>query len=219
MRLDAALLIRSTGCLADAAARFALPLASTCSRFRINTPDRLAAFLAQIGYESGDLRGVEGLFPAIWHGDHAHTRARLVYSLPHLRVPDIESNPKYLREPVWACLAAGDFWVEKDCNDLADRRDFNEITRRISLDSGSGEAERLARLWMAQKAIAARLEPETIAAQGFMSPMLTPSESARQDPKAAQLAQEVQARRYDDEKKPAATGLGGLLGRIRSLIE
>jgi hypothetical protein len=74
---------------------------------------------------------------------------------------------------------------------------------------------------MAQKAIAARLEPETIAAQGFMSPMLTPSESARQDPKTAQLAQEVQARRYDDEKKkePAATGLSAILGRIRSLIK
>ena len=38
---------------------FAEPLAAACDEFEINTPQRLAAFLAQIGHESGNLRFVK----------------------------------------------------------------------------------------------------------------------------------------------------------------
>ena len=38
---------------------FAEPLAEACENFEINTPQRLAAFIAQIGHESGNLRFVK----------------------------------------------------------------------------------------------------------------------------------------------------------------
>ena len=49
------LLRAATGCTAALADRYAVPLADACQRYSINTPARLAAFLAQIGHESGGL--------------------------------------------------------------------------------------------------------------------------------------------------------------------
>ena len=215
MRIDAALLVRAIGCTPEAAARFAQPLASTCSRFRINTPERLAAFLAQIGSDSADLTARHGLFMAVWNGDHARVRDRVAYAMPGVKVSDFEAHPLHLREPIWSSLAAGDFWVDKDCNDLADRGNFSEITRRIAGCSCS-ESDRMARLWMARSAIAARLEPEMIAAQGFITPHLIPAESVRQDPKTHQMAREVAEKDYAAEKKKAASGLGGILSKLFS---
>ena len=50
------LLRAATGCSAALADRYAVPLADACQRYSINTPARLAAFLAQIGHESGGLQ-------------------------------------------------------------------------------------------------------------------------------------------------------------------
>ena len=50
------LLQRATGCTPEAAERFAGPLGAACAFYAITTPERLAAFLAQIGHESGSLR-------------------------------------------------------------------------------------------------------------------------------------------------------------------
>ena len=38
---------------------FAEPMAAACEEFEINTPMRLAAFIAQVGHESGNLRFVK----------------------------------------------------------------------------------------------------------------------------------------------------------------
>ena len=50
------LLRAATGCTAERAALFADPLSAACAFYGIDTPARLAAFLAQIGHESGSLR-------------------------------------------------------------------------------------------------------------------------------------------------------------------
>lgn len=50
------LLRAATGCTPEAAARFAGPLTDACAAFDIDAPVRLAAFLAQVGHESGSLR-------------------------------------------------------------------------------------------------------------------------------------------------------------------
>lgn len=50
------LLRSATGCSAEAAQRFAGPLSAACAFYSIDTPARLAAFLAQIGHESASLR-------------------------------------------------------------------------------------------------------------------------------------------------------------------
>lgn len=47
---------RATGCTPENAAKFADPLSAACAFYGITTPVRLAAFLAQIGHESGALR-------------------------------------------------------------------------------------------------------------------------------------------------------------------
>jgi putative chitinase len=46
----------ATGCSAANAEKFAEPLSAACALYAIDTPERLAAFLAQIGHESGSLR-------------------------------------------------------------------------------------------------------------------------------------------------------------------
>lgn len=56
------LLRAATGCSLADAARFAGPLSDACAFYGINTPARLAAFLAQIGHESGGLRFVRELW-------------------------------------------------------------------------------------------------------------------------------------------------------------
>lgn len=62
MKLDAALLAAATGCPRERAEAYAAPLAEACMRYAIDTPARLAMFLAQIGHESGSLRYVAELW-------------------------------------------------------------------------------------------------------------------------------------------------------------
>lgn len=51
-----ALLVTSQTCTADMAEKWFIPLQFTCKKFQINTPERVAGFLAQIGHESGGFR-------------------------------------------------------------------------------------------------------------------------------------------------------------------
>ena len=62
MKLDADLLAAAIGCQRERAELFAGPLAEACLRYAIDTPERLAMFLAQIGHESGSLRYVAELW-------------------------------------------------------------------------------------------------------------------------------------------------------------
>lgn len=60
--ITANMLVKSVGCSLATAAVYAEPLREACALFRINTPARLAAFLAQVGHESGSFgRVVENL--------------------------------------------------------------------------------------------------------------------------------------------------------------
>jgi putative chitinase len=55
MNITPALLMQAVRPLAVNATRWAAPLQSACDKYSINTPQRLAAFLAQIGHESRSL--------------------------------------------------------------------------------------------------------------------------------------------------------------------
>ena len=50
------LLVTSQTCTPAMAEKWCIPLRYTCSNFDINTPNRVAGFLAQIGHESGGFR-------------------------------------------------------------------------------------------------------------------------------------------------------------------
>lgn len=50
------LLVTSQTCTPAMADKWLIPLQFTCNKFEINTPERVAGFLAQIGHESGGFR-------------------------------------------------------------------------------------------------------------------------------------------------------------------
>lgn len=68
--IDADMLARAAGCRADAAARWFPHIEPAMAAFEINTLRRAAAFLGQIGHESGGLRFVREL----WGPTPAQTR-------------------------------------------------------------------------------------------------------------------------------------------------
>lgn len=164
----------ATGCTQERAAVFAPLLAEACSAYQINTPKRLAAFLAQIGHESGSLRytaEIWGPTPAqvryegradlgnTQPGDGPRFRGRGLIQTTgranycavrdRLRtrlqgVPDFELAPETLEHPQWAAWSAADYWAWKNLNALADADQFEQITRRIN-GGVNGQADRLAR--------------------------------------------------------------------------
>ncbi len=147
--------------------------------FAINTPQRIAAFLAQIGHESGCGRWVR----EIWGPRPAQLRYEGRKDLGNLRpgdgrkylgrgliqitghsnymavrdglrkymtnVPDFEQSPELLEMPRWAAYSAGWFWASHGLNELADNGNFMSITRRIN-GGTNGYEDRVA-LWESGK--------------------------------------------------------------------
>lgn len=158
-------------------------LSNACIHYQITTPQRCAAFLAQLFHESGRLRYLR----EIWGPTDAQVRYEGRASLGNVvkgdgkrfmgrgliqvtgrtnyarmrdylrqsmpNVPDFEDHPEVLEEPLWAAYSAAAFWHAKGLNLLADAKDFNAITRRIN-GGQNGQADRLA-LWAAAKKVLA----------------------------------------------------------------
>lgn len=182
------LLRQAVGCTPERAALYADPLSVACAFYGIDTPVRLAAFLAQIGHESGALRYTTELWGPTPAQARYEGRADLGNTQPgdgerfkgrgliqttgrfnHARVrdrlrerfpdvPDFEAEPERLAEPQWAALSATDYWDWKGLNALADAGSFELITRRIN-GGLNGYADRLARWKRAQEALKAEPVP------------------------------------------------------------
>jgi putative chitinase len=151
------------------------------SRHRIATPKRIAAFLAQIGHESGQLRYVRelgseaylskydtgalaarlGNTPAA-DGDGQKYRGRGLIqitgrdnyrrcSLGLFGDERLLALPELLEQPQWASESAAWFWEQSGLNELADRDQFNSITRRIN--GGLNGLEGRLQLWARARAV------------------------------------------------------------------
>jgi putative chitinase len=142
--------------LAQAKAESYLPYLNKAMRERtINTPTRVAAFLAQLAHESGQLRYMEEIASgAAYEGreDLGNTqpgdgkrykgrgpiqltgRANYEKASKALGV-DLVNNPTRAAEPDVGFRTAAWFWQTHGLNEIADKGDdasFREITRRIN---------------------------------------------------------------------------------------
>lgn len=137
-------------------------LNATMGKYAIITRLRMAAFIAQIGHESGQLRHAREL------GNNAYLAkydtGRLAQRLGNTPEADgdgqlyrgrgliqvtgranyeacsealfgdsrLLNTPELLEQPVYAAMSAGWFWQRAGLNTLADKGDFLTITKRIN---------------------------------------------------------------------------------------
>ncbi|PWK31745.1 glycoside hydrolase family 19 protein [Pseudomonas sp. OV226] len=154
---------------------FVPALNTAMQRYQIVGSKRVAAFIAQIGHESGQLvyvREIWGPTPAQARyegradlgntvaGDGFKYRGRGLIQITGranyaacgdaLGI-DLIAHPELLEQPQYACLSAGWFWQRAGLNTFADKGDFEKITRRIN-GGLNGQEDRL-KLWGSAMAV------------------------------------------------------------------
>ncbi|WP_408003138.1 glycoside hydrolase family 19 protein [Pseudomonas prosekii] len=160
---------------------FISALNTAMSHRNINTPKRIAAFLAQVGHESGQLQYVRELGSDQYlskydtgslaarlgntpqaDGDGQKYRGRGLIqitgrdnyrtcSLGLFGDDRLLFIPELLEKPQWAAESAAWFWEQKGLNELADRDQFNSITGRIN--GGLNGLEDRLQLWARARAL------------------------------------------------------------------
>ena len=154
--MDARTLARCTGARIDRAQRFAEPLSAAMAEFGIDTPARQAAFLANVGHESGGLHWVVELWgPTIAQqryegrrdigntqpGDGFRFRGRgLLQTTGRANYAALSkalgvgyvADPDRLAQPIDAARSAGYFWQSKGLSAFADAGDFLTVVKRIN---------------------------------------------------------------------------------------
>lgn len=153
---------RAIGCPLMRAENWTPSLAAALWTYGISAPREVAAWLAQVGHESGRLQYVRELWgptPAQLRyegradlgntqaGDGYRYRGRGLIQVTGrggycaardgLRrvmpdAPDFEAQPELLEAPKWAALSAAEFWVRTGCGLLALAGEFEQLTRRIN---------------------------------------------------------------------------------------
>ena len=140
-------------------------------RFQIIGTKRVAAFIAQIGHESGQFRYVRELGNDQYlskydtgtlakrlgntpeaDGDGQKYRGRGLIQITGLAnymmcgealALDLINQPELLEKPQHACMSAAWFWASRGLNTLADAGQFDKITQRIN-GGQNGAADRQA---------------------------------------------------------------------------
>ena len=146
---------------------FVSALNTGMNHYQIVGLKRVAAFIAQIGHESGQLKYVR----EIWgptkaqskyegradlgnavKGDGYKYRGRGLIQITgranyaecgEALSLDLVNHPELLEMPQHACMSAAWFWASRGLNTLADAGKFDTITRRIN-GGQNGAADRLA---------------------------------------------------------------------------
>jgi putative chitinase len=127
-------------------------LNDTLAAYSITTPLRIAAFLAQIAHESGELRYWEEIASGAAYegrkdlgntqpGDGKRYKGRGPIQITgranyrtygSLLGVDLENNPALAATVPVGFRIAGEYWSRNGLNALADQQDFIAITRRIN---------------------------------------------------------------------------------------
>ena len=150
-------------------------------RFQIVGTKRIAAFIAQVGHESGQFRYVRELGSDQYlskydtgslakrlgntpeaDGDGQKYRGRGLIQITgcanyitcgEALALDLVNHPELLEQPQHACMSAAWFWASRGLNTLADAGQFDTITRRIN-GGQNGAADRQALYARALKVLA-----------------------------------------------------------------
>lgn len=170
-------LSQCTGARIDRAITFLPFVEAAMAEFWINTAARQAAFLAQVGHESGGLHWLV----EIWGPTPAQTNYEMRLDLGNTQEgdgykyrgrgliqitgrdnyadagaalgADLIGNPELLGEPELAARSAAWFWQSHGLNEMADVEAFMQITRRIN-GGTNGYEDRLARFEIAKAVLA-----------------------------------------------------------------
>lgn len=155
-----------------------VPVLNTAmGRYGIVGKLRVAAFIAQVGHESGQLRYVREIWgPTAQQlgyegradlgntvkGDGSKFRGRGLIQITgranyaacgEALGLDLTNKPELLEQPQHAAMSAAWFWSTRGLNTLADQKDFAKITRRIN-GGLTGQDDRLALYDRALKVLA-----------------------------------------------------------------
>ena len=155
-----------------------VPLLNTAMvRYQIIGQKRIAAFIAQIGHESGQFKYVKEIWgPTAAQaryegrkdlgntvaGDGSKYRGRGLIQITgranYMACGeglglDLIKQPELLEKPQHACMSAAWFWATRGLNTLADAGQFDRITRRIN-GGQNGAADRQALYARALKVLA-----------------------------------------------------------------
>ncbi|MCT8955045.1 glycoside hydrolase family 19 protein [Pseudomonas lundensis] len=156
---------------------FVFVLNTAMNRYQIVGQKRVAAFIAQIGHESGQLKYVK----EIWGPTKAQARYEGRDDLGNTQPGDgskyrgrgfiqvtgranykacgealgldLVNHPELLEKPQHACMSAAWFWASGGLNTLADAGQFDKITQRIN-GGQNGAADRQALYARALKVLA-----------------------------------------------------------------
>lgn len=152
-------------------------LNAAMGKYGIVTRLRTAAFIAQVGHESGQLRYVREIWgPTAQQvgyegradlgntvkGDGSKYRGRGLIQITgranyaacgEALGLDLINQPELLEQPQHAAMSAAWFWSTKGLNTLADKGEFVKITRRIN-GGTNGMADRQALYTQALKVLA-----------------------------------------------------------------
>jgi putative chitinase len=161
MQLNASIVSAGCGSTILRASAWVAPLQSACDRYFINTPLRIAAFLATVGVESGRLCFLTELWgPTLEQqayeppsdkakslgntdpGDGAKYKGRGLIQITGkanyaicslaLNLPLVD-HPELLAQPDNAAMSAGWYWDNRDLNKLADAGRFDGVSRAVNL--------------------------------------------------------------------------------------
>lgn len=149
------------------------PLSDTIEKYGLNTPLRLAHFLAQIGHESMSLRYMEELADGskyegrtdlgnIYIGDGKKYKGRGAIQITgrtnyklygNYEGIDLLGHPHLLATPPYCIEGAGWFWESHNLNIIADKDDIVAITKKIN-GGENGLLQRKRRLTVAKTVFA-----------------------------------------------------------------